>query len=309
MTPRFLAIGALSLAALVSWPDWLPNPAEWGQEWELADLEQSLDVHPPVGVERWLYNPRQRTALGLERLNAEAADPDEAADRALAAFEAAARLAPEDRRVLFNVGTVRLLADHGHAVAALEAVVGPPAGSAPGSPILPALPEAELQRAWYNLGGARLAADDAAGAVDAYEEALRRDPSDADAKHNLEVALRRLEEERRRLLPPRDSPGGDRPGEDDESSESGGTEPDPRTGEDDEEGGRDPAEGEREADSRPSDAAAFGRRPLAGFREQADLTAAQAAALLEAVENLERRERHIEAARSAARAGAEEEDW
>ena len=315
MTPRFALAGLLSLAALGLWPDWLPSLddlPDWGQEWELADLEQSLDVHPPVEVERWLYNPRERTALGLERLHAEDADPEEAADRALAAFEAAARLAPEDRRVLLNTGTARLLADHGDAVAALEAAVAPPAGTAPHLatvPVLPPLPPEELQRAWYNLGAARLAGGDAAGAVDAYEDALRLDPSDTDAKHNLEVALRRLEEERRRLLPPRESPGGDRPGEEDESDESGGSEPEERSGEDEERGGRDPEDGDRDAESRPDEGPVFGRRPLEGFDDQADLTAAQAAALLEAVENLERRERRIEAAREAARAGAEEEDW
>jgi tetratricopeptide (TPR) repeat protein len=317
VTPRFALVGLLSLAALGIWPEWLPGWPDWGQEWELADLEQSLDVHPPVEVERWLYNPRQRTALGLEQLHAEGAegvDPnqaaDRAADRALGAFEAAARLAPDDRRVLFNTGTARLLADHGDAVAALEAAVAQPAGTAAGVPVPPPLPRAGLQRAWYNLGGARLADDDAAGAVDAYEEALRLDPSDADAKHNLEVALRRLDEARRRLLPPRESPGGQRPGEEDESDESGGTEPDERSGEDDEErGGRDPEGGDRDAESRMEEGPVFGRRPLQGFDDQADLTAAQAAALLEAVENLERRERRLQATREAARAGAEEEDW
>jgi hypothetical protein len=85
VTPRFALVGLLSLAALGIWPEWLPGWPDWGQEWELADLEQSLDVHPPVEVERWLYNPRQRTALGLEQLHAEGAgerpvDPDRLED-------------------------------------------------------------------------------------------------------------------------------------------------------------------------------------------------------------------------------------
>lgn len=290
-------VSLFALSAVAAWPDWLPDLPEtpdWGQDWELADLEHSLALHPPVEVERWLYNPRERTAQGLERL--ELRGPDEA----LAAFEAAARLAPGDRRVLYNSGTARLLADHGDAVEALERAVADEGERA--------LPSRALQAAWYNLGTARLAAGEAAGAIAAFEEALRLEPSDADAKHNLEVALRRLEEERRKLLPPRESPGGERPGEDEDAGESGGTEPDEQSG-DDERGGREPEGGEREAESQPDDDAAFGRRPLQGFEEQSDLTAAQAAALLEAVENLERRERLIEAARSAAQAGAEEEDW
>ena len=287
-----------ALGALGAWPDWLPDLPEWGQEWELADLEQSLELHPPVEVERWLYNPRERTARGIERLERLGPDP------ALAAFEAAARLAPGDRRVLFNTGTARLLADHGDAVGALESAVAADGRADGPRP----LPPAVLQASWYNLGTAKLAADDAAGAVAAFEEALRREPSDADAKHNLEVALRRLEEERRKLLPPRETPGGERPGEDEDAGESGGAEPDARRGDDDQ-GAREPEGGEREADTRPDDGSAFGRRPIEGFEEQSDLTAAQAAALLDAVENLERRERQIEAARAAAQAGAEEEDW
>src|SRR5690606_24909094 len=88
-------VSLFALSAVAAWPDWLPDlpdRPEWGQDWELADLEHSLALHPPVEVERWLYNPRERTARGLERMEGQGPDA------ALSAFEAAARLAPGDRR-------------------------------------------------------------------------------------------------------------------------------------------------------------------------------------------------------------------
>jgi tetratricopeptide (TPR) repeat protein len=272
-----------------------------GERLELSDLRHALKLQAPAELQRWLYNPRERTELGLRRLRAEG--PDEA----LAAFETAGRVAPEDREVLFNLGTARLLADHGDAVGALERAVAGADGE--GAPRGPALDPHTLQRAYYNLGGARLAGGDAAGAVAAFEEALRRDPADAGAKFNLELALRRLEAAKLRLKPPQESPEGKRPGEDETSEETGGTRPEAEPDASDT-GGRDPGGEDGEAETRPQDDAAAGRRPLAGFEEQRDLSAAQAAALLEAVENLERHQRLLDAERTARAAGAaEEEDW
>ncbi len=64
----------------------------------------------------------------------------------------------------------------------------------------------ERQRALFNLGNAMVrSAEEKPGepeplldAVSAYEEALKLDPSDADAKWNLEIALRRLGDDRTR---------------------------------------------------------------------------------------------------------------
>ncbi len=52
-------------------------------------------------------------------------------------------------------------------------------------------------RAWYNLGNAHLAGGDPRGAIAAYRESLLRDPGQTDAKHNLELALRRLEQQQK----------------------------------------------------------------------------------------------------------------
>lgn len=46
---------------------------------------------------------------------------------------------------------------------------------------------------WYNLGNAFFDAENWPEAITAYQEALRIIPDDRDAKHNLELALRRLE--------------------------------------------------------------------------------------------------------------------
>ena len=49
--------------------------------------------------------------------------------------------------------------------------------------------------AWYNLGNAMLRQQQPGPALDAYKQALRLDPTDQDAKHNLEMALRMLEQQ------------------------------------------------------------------------------------------------------------------
>jgi len=296
-----LVVALAPAASAIDWPSW----PDWGEEITLSDLRSQFDLHPPAWIERWLYNPRERTALAIERL--EAGD----AEGALEAFETAGRIAPEDPRVLFDLGAGRLLADHGDAVGALEAALGLAAGGDPaaapeGGPWGASLPPELRQPALFNLGNARLAAGDNAGAVAAYEDALRLDPADEAAKFNLELALRRLEEERLRLLPPQEAPGGRRSGEEEPGEESGGAgeperEPDP--------GPQDVGQSGPEAGTDPREGAPFGARPLAGFEEQEDLTAAQAAALLEAVQHLERRLRQVEARRAAREAAAEEEDW
>lgn len=50
-------------------------------------------------------------------------------------------------------------------------------------------------QAWYNLGNAFFDAEQWPQAVEAYQESLRLQPDDLDAKHNLELALQKLEEQ------------------------------------------------------------------------------------------------------------------
>ncbi|MCP4542344.1 MAG: tetratricopeptide repeat protein [Chloroflexi bacterium] len=55
-------------------------------------------------------------------------------------------------------------------------------------------PELAAQ-AWYNLGNAFFDAEQWPQAIEAYKEALRFQSDDLDAKHNLELALQKLEEQ------------------------------------------------------------------------------------------------------------------
>jgi tetratricopeptide (TPR) repeat protein len=50
-------------------------------------------------------------------------------------------------------------------------------------------------RAWYNLGNAHFDAQQWPQAIEAYQEALRIQPDDEDAKHNLELALQQLQQQ------------------------------------------------------------------------------------------------------------------
>jgi Ca-activated chloride channel family protein len=50
-------------------------------------------------------------------------------------------------------------------------------------------------QAWYNLGNAFFDAEQWPQAVEAYKEALRLQPDDLDEKHNLELALQKLQEQ------------------------------------------------------------------------------------------------------------------
>ncbi len=69
--------------------------------------------------------------------------------------------------------------------------------------------------AWYGLGNTLFRAGEFAGAIDAYREALRIDPSDPEAKFNLEIAWQQMREQQQ---PDVDDDADDGEAEDDETT-------------------------------------------------------------------------------------------
>ncbi len=277
--PRPLALLPLVPALFVA--GWAGLPAVSS----LPSLSSLPGFHLPVAVERWLYNPRERAAQATELIRQgkakEAVDP---ADTAL-------RLAPGDPLVGYDAGTAHLVAgDKRGAVSLLEKAAKAAA---------PALAPA----AWYNLGNAQLAAGNAAAAVEAYKEALRRAPHDADSKHNLELALRQREEEQKRFKPPREGDRGDKEGDKGASNQAGANDP---SKEPNQSPASDPGQGGEKKEDEPKSSDG---RPLPRFHDQPEMNAQEAAALLQSVENLERQHRRQQAAQRSRQTAAKGKDW
>lgn len=250
---------------------------------------------PAPALEAYRFNPRERTSRALAAW--EKGRPEEA----VAPLDSALRLRPGDPLVEFNAGTAHLGAKRPDAASLLEQA----AKHAP--------PELAAD-ALYNLGNARLSAKDARGAIDAYKGALRARPELGDAKRNLELALRLLEEQQKQQQQQQQNRQGQQSGQNDPSQ---GEQEKPQDGqgkEDETKGKSDP-----QADQQPQDPSQQGEpqagegprreRPLPQFRDQEDMTAEQAAAILQAVEHLERQQRRDQA-RAVARAKTSvEKDW
>ena len=283
---RQAAVARASLLPLVllGWlqlplPDWLPRP------------------HLPVWAERWLYNPRERTEVAIDAW--EEGRPEDAVDPA----ETALRLAPEDSRAQYNAGTAHLAArNERKAVKLLEAA------TREGDPEL-------APAAHYNLGNARLGAGDPAGAVQAYKAALRLAPDDLNAKWNLELALKELEKQRRGGQGQRQGNRGRNPQQNDPSGQGGQGRPDDQR--QDRSQGRNPSEQQgqgqqpdqqgRQGDAESPSEQRDGRLP--GYKNQPEMSAREAAAVLSAVEDLERRQRRADAAKRARERSGKEKDW
>lgn len=243
------------------------------------------------GTSRWLHNPRARTEVGVELL------ADEEGEAARAAFGQALELAPDDPRVEYNAGTAGLLAP------------GPDADASAATALLERAAKAaqgDLRAdAFYNLGNARLAAGDPGSAIGAYEESLRADPARRDAKHNLELARRLLEQQQKQQQRQQQDEKKPQDGEssEQEQQQQGGDDEDRE--EQQQPPGRDEQPQAGEEDQQPPEDS---RQPLPNFEDQPEMTAEQAAAILEAVENLEREQRRKQALEQHKRAKGDE-DW
>jgi tetratricopeptide (TPR) repeat protein len=261
--------------------------------------------HLPVAVERWLYNPRERTARAI----AESKQGNDGRKRAVEDADTALRLAPDDPLVQYDGGTARLAGgDTGSAAPLLER-----AGQALAR-------QGDLGRAaaaHYNLGNARLDAGDAAAAVEAYKQALREAPGDRDAKWNLELALEQREREKARLRSPREGNRGDKGGGHENTPKGGGTDKpgeqkqganagDPGKGQPQQQG----SNAEKPGGEGQGGAPGNGRQlQQPRFHDLPEMSADEASSILESVENLERQQRRAQAAENARRRTSKVKDW
>lgn len=270
------------------------------------DAAAGGDPAPPL--ERWRFNPRERTARGL------AAWKNEKPEAAVPAFDSALRLRPGDALATYNAGTARLGAGEPGA----EELLGRAAQGAP----VELAPDA-----FYNLGNARLAGKNAGGAIDAYRQALRRRPDFPEAKRNLELAWKLLEQQRQQQQHEQDDQkqGAQKQpsGQGDEDQNRSGAENNqtssetpPQRDSDRRQPPAPPADEEPRAGEQRPETGASGassgspqERPLPQFHDQQDMTAEQAAAILQAVENLERQQRRDQAAERVRGKARVEKDW
>ncbi|MEO8197927.1 MAG: tetratricopeptide repeat protein [Thermoanaerobaculia bacterium] len=251
-------------------------------------------------LEPYRFNARERTARAL------AAWGKGKPEDAVAPLDSALRLQPGDPLVEFNAGTAHFGANQPDAAALLEQA----AKHAP--PTLAA-------DAYYNLGNARLDAKDARGAIDAYKGALRAQPDLANAKRNLELAVRLLEEQKQQQEQQQKDQQNDQKKDDKDQQQQNqqggqGEGKDPQQKPQQNPDGQQKPQPDAQQNPSQQDQPQQGQpqpqeRPLPQFQDQKDMTAEQAAAILQAVENLERQQRR-EQARALARAKTSvEKDW
>ena len=270
---------ALPLAALLA-----ASALGWPPEW------------PATLPDRWLHNPRERTAKGVEAWQREELA---AADRH---FEQALELGGDTPRGVFNAGTGKLGA--GAPGAALP-LLGRAAEAAAKDPAAQGLQPEAL----YNLGNAYLAAGDASNAAESYRAALRLQPAHQAAKHNLELALREQQKnEQRQQDRQQQNQGGDDQRQDRQAGGGGEGQQPPQP--EPQPAAPQPQQGQPQA-GQPQQGQGQRSPRLPGFDPQKDMSAEQAASLLEAVENLEREQRRARAEqqrRQRAKA-VTEKDW
>ena len=250
-------------------------------------------------LEPYRFNPRERTARALAAW--EKGRPEDAVGPA----DSALRLQPGDPLVEYNAGTAHLGAQQADAAQVLEQAAkhAPPGLAAD---------------AFYNLGNARLDTKDARGAIEAYKNALRAQPDSPSAKRNLELALRLLEEQQRQQeQQQKEQQKQDQQKNQQQGGQGEGNDPQQQTPQNpagQQEPKSDPQQSPPQPDPSQQGQPQQGQQPpqespLPQFQEQKDMTAEQAAAILQAVENLERQQRR-EQARALARAKTSvEKDW
>ncbi len=106
-------------------------------------------------------------------------------EEAEGAYLGAEALDPGRPEILYNLGNALIKQNrHKEGIQALQPSIGD--GNA-----------RTKQHSWYNTGNALYAMGNFKDSSEAYIQALRLNPADRDAKHNLELALRELEKQKR----------------------------------------------------------------------------------------------------------------
>ncbi len=269
----------------------------------------------PAWVEKLFFNSAERTERGFESF--EGGEPDGAVNP----LDTALRLREGDPVAQYNAGTARLAAERGDAASLLESAAGAD---------LPQL----ASRASYNLGNARMAGNDLQGAIDAYKDALRRDATMEDAKFNLELAQRLLEEQQQDQEQNQDGPPQENDQQQEQQQEQDSEQQDQQDSEDGEQQesedqqqqdqDQQDQQQEQEQDQQQQDQEQQQQdqqqqdqqqqqqqkeSPLPQFEDLPDMTAEEAAAILEAIENMEREQRRQQALEAAKAAAGRKKDW
>ncbi len=249
----------------------------------------SAAAAPAPWIERWIHTPYELTQRGMESYR------QGHFEEAARLFASAQRLAPDDATTLFNAGSTRMARDPATAIELLTkaAAIADAAANAnalterSGDP--PNASRLLAAQAWFNLANGQLAVGDPAAAAHGYRQALRRQADHYGAKHNLELALRALAA----------APSDERPAVHPEPSQPSAepTSQDPLGMEDDRGQERDPNQaGNAPAPQAPEPPPRQPPTP-SPFEPQETLSTAQAEALLDAVEALERTRRRQQAER------------
>jgi Ca-activated chloride channel family protein len=155
-----------------------------GPAWAAAAPADPTPARSSSLLDELLVRPRRLTARGqadYERGNH---------PQALSAFEGAAGMRPQDPRTRFNLADGLYRNGKFEEAEALFRALGEDAPST----LAPA--------ARFNLGNARFQRQDYRGAIQAYRDALRLAPDDAEAKRNLELSLRALKKQQEQKPPP-----------------------------------------------------------------------------------------------------------
>jgi tetratricopeptide (TPR) repeat protein len=150
------------------------------------------------------------------------------------------------------------------------------------------------EKSWYNTGNALFSMGDFKNSTDAFIQALKLDPADGDAKHNLELALAQLKQQQSKSNQKKQNPGNSNP--DQSPSGKNGGQQQPVQKDQSQSGSR------KEQNTPPKP------KMSQEIQREGSISKEQATQILDAIQNqeLEQQRKLIE---NRARRRADEKDW